>query len=529
MSEGWPNPREEDLPDRRLGDRRKSHRRSADRALDQALCERIRKLESLLELGQLIGFDLQIDAIILQIAHKATEVMEADRCSIFLHDPKADELWSTVAMGLAGQVIRMPSSVGLAGHCFKTGKSLNLPDAYEDPRFNREVDARTGYRTRSVLCMPIHTRAGETLGVIQLLNKKEGVFTGDDETFLQTFGNHASVFIELAQLQRARIQALEQTQEELRRLNRAKDKALNHLAHEIKTPLAVIQGSLRLLKRRFQGGPAKGEWEGSFERLERHLGRLLEVQQQTDEILRSHEPRHDYSLHQELETLLEQLEEAAELPRELKVHCAALKAWMERHVPSGPAPLRTIPVFPLLQRAVGKVRRRASHRDLDIQIDGERDLFVRGDSEVLEEVIEGLLRNAVENTPDEGRIRLLLESTDERGLLKVRDFGIGITSENRKYIFDGLFPTQEIEQYTSGRPYDFNAGGKGLDLLRMKIQGQRLGFSLSVESRRCVHLPTDRYLCPGRISRCSPCTVQDDCFASGGSTFCVSLPMAKGG
>ena len=88
--------------------------------------------------------------------------------------------------------------------------------------------------------------------MIELLNKKGGVFTGEDETFLRTFGNHASVFIEMAQLQEARIEVLEESREELRRLNRAKDKALNHLSHELRTPLAIIQGTLRLLRRKLQ-------------------------------------------------------------------------------------------------------------------------------------------------------------------------------------------------------------------------------------------------------------------------------------
>ena len=102
--------------------------------------------------------------------------MEADRCSIFLHDPHTDELWSTIALGMAGEVIRIPSGVGLAGHCFQTGETINLEDAYTDKRFNKEVDSRTGYRTRSVLCMPIYNRAGSRLGIIQLLNKKDGDF-----------------------------------------------------------------------------------------------------------------------------------------------------------------------------------------------------------------------------------------------------------------------------------------------------------------------------------------------------------------
>ena len=142
-------------------------------------------------------------------------------------------------------------------------------------------------------------------------------------------------------------------------------------------------------------------------------------------------------------------------------------------------------------------------------------------------MLEGLLKNAVENTPDQGMIHLDLKEQEGRILLKVKDFGIGITEENQKLIFGGLFHTLETDLYTSKTPYDFGAGGKGLDLLRMKVYGQRYGFDLSVESQRCIHIPTDRDLCPGKISDCSSCKTPEDCYSSGGNTFCISFPLIK--
>jgi signal transduction protein with GAF and PtsI domain len=162
--------------ERRKDDRRKMIRRSEDRVREEAQSRHAHKLHSLLELGQLIGLDLQLSEMLLQISRKACEVMEADRCSIFLHDQNRDELWSTVAMGMEGEVIRIPSSIGLAGYCFQTGETINLKDAYTDDRFNKDVDSHTGYRTRGVLCMPMVNRAGSRSGVIQLLNKNNGDF-----------------------------------------------------------------------------------------------------------------------------------------------------------------------------------------------------------------------------------------------------------------------------------------------------------------------------------------------------------------
>ena len=508
-------------------DRRKATRRQEDKLREQAYQERARKLHSLLELGQLIGLDLQLNEMLSQIALKACEVMEADRCTVFLHDATTDELWSTVALGMGGEVIRIPSWSGLAGASFQSGEIIHLEDAYQDPRFNKEVDAHTGYHTRSMLCMPLYNRAGMKLGVIQLLNKKDGVFSEEDETFLKTFGNHASFFIEMAQLQKARIDALEQSRKELERLNRAKGKALSHLSHELRTPLAVIQGILRILKRKLRMQASFRAGEKLFETLEKHLNRLLDIQLETDKIIRSYQELEGNFLIDELDRLWERLEGVMEIPSDMKTHWIALKGWIMKDLPGSPASFESISLVPFAEQILEKVRRRASHRMIHFELKGAKDLCVLMSQRILEDILEGLLKNAIENTPDEGRIRILLEQKDRRLLLKVQDFGIGITEENQKSIFDGLFYTQETELYTSKRPYDFNAGGKGLDLLRMKVYGQRFDFDLSVESRRCIYLPTDRDLCPGKISACPPCRGPNDCFASGGSTFSVSFPIAE--
>jgi signal transduction histidine kinase len=474
-------------------DRRRAARRQEDRLREQAHQEKARKLHSLLELGQIIGLDLQLNEMLLQIAQKACEVMEADRCSVFLYDSATDELWSTVAMGMGGEVIQMSSKTGIGGHSFQTGEVINLEEAYADPRFNKEIDTHTGYLTRSLLCMPLYNRAGSRLGVIQLLNKRTGVFTEEDETFLKTFGNHASFFLEMAQLQKARFDALEQSRTELQRLNKAKSKALDHLSHELRTPIAVIQGNLRILKRKLHVKTSPIVEEKFFKTLEKHLGRLLDIQQETDKILRSHK---------ELEGVFPS--------DEFKGKSAVS--------------FEPIALVPFSQRSLEKIKERANHRNLHFQIHAQKDLSVSVAPGILEEILEGLLKNAIENTPDEGVVRILVEPKGLQVLLRVQDFGVGITPENQSYIFDGLFPTQETDLYSSKRPYDFNAGGKGLDLLQMKAYGQRYGLGLSMESQRCIHIPTNQDICPGRITACPHCQTQEDCLKSGGSIFTVSFP-----
>jgi signal transduction histidine kinase len=147
--------------------------------------------------------------------------------------------------------------------------------------------------------------------------------------------------------------------------------------------------------------------------------------------------------------------------------------------------------------------------------------------EILEDILRGLIKNAIESTPDEGSIRIILVQKDKRLLLTVQDSGIGITEDNQKRIFDGLFHTVDTELYGSKKPYDFGAGGKGLDLFLTKVYGQRYGFGLLLESQRCIFLPKDRDICPGRISACSHCRGTSDCEASGGTTFSLSFQISE--
>jgi signal transduction histidine kinase len=484
-----------------------------------------RKLRSLLQLGQLIGLDLELDEMLLQIARKAAEVMEADRFSIFLHDVAKNELFTTVALGMGRQEIRIPADSGIAGYCLKTGQTVSLDDAPADPRLNRETEAQTGYQTRTLLSMPFYSRAGRPLGVAQVLNKTGGVFTEDDRVLLRMFNNHAAVFIEMGQLQKARIEALERSRLELERLNHSKTKAMNHVSHELKTPIAVIQGNTRLLKHRFEALAPDGDWRECMDSMERHLNRLVEIQKETRQILRMAQELEASSLIGEMERFEQSAEDFSELTGELRVHWNAVKEWLGTCLSGAEQGFRSIRLYPVAERVVKNAEARAPHRDIDLEIKGDCALHISMNPRVLREVLDGLVKNAVENTPDEGRIEITLEEKERKVHIHVKDYGIGITEGNRLSLFDGLAPVQETDLYASKRPYEFGAGGKGLDLLRLKLYAERFRFSLSVESARCGYIPTDQEQCPGKISACGHCRTVDDCAASGGSTFTVAFPV----
>ncbi len=154
----------------------------------------------LLEVTNAISTELHLLPLLQKIMDTTTEILEADRSTLFMYDDKTDELWSQVVQGDNIAEIRFPSHLGIAGSVFTRGLTVNIPDAYADPRFNPDVDRQTGYRTRSILCLPVRTKAGETIGVIQVLNKRGGPFTRIDEKRLRAFAAQASIAIENAKL-----------------------------------------------------------------------------------------------------------------------------------------------------------------------------------------------------------------------------------------------------------------------------------------------------------------------------------------
>jgi len=152
--------------------------------------------------------ETSLERLLGRIMEEATRAVDADRSSLFLYDRDKDELWSKIAQGLDTTEIRFSARRGIAGEVARSGALLNIPDAYADARFNPDWDRVTGYRTCSVLAMPMRSRRGETIGVLQVLNKAGGnPFTEEDEEALGALATNASSFIENAQLHE-QIQAL---------------------------------------------------------------------------------------------------------------------------------------------------------------------------------------------------------------------------------------------------------------------------------------------------------------------------------
>ncbi len=166
--------------------------------LKQAL-RRADKLQAILEVAKAMAAAHSLDALLPLILREAARVVEADRCSLFILDRQRNELWSRVAQG-AKTEIRLPLGQGIAGAVAQSGEVINLRDAYDDPRFQRDWDIKTNYRTKSILCVPMRDTHGEVTGVIQALNASEGAFDEEDTELLIALGGQAAQAIENAML-----------------------------------------------------------------------------------------------------------------------------------------------------------------------------------------------------------------------------------------------------------------------------------------------------------------------------------------
>ncbi len=153
-----------------------------------------RRLDAVKEIGTALGSTLNLDRVLGLIIEKICLLMDAERAAVFLLDEARGELWTRIA-GIE-DVVRLGIGEGLAGWVAKTGQRLNVKDAYKDARFTGELDRRTGFRTTSLLCQPIRNPRRKIIGVVQVLNKRAGYFTLDDEALLTAIAGHAAVTIE---------------------------------------------------------------------------------------------------------------------------------------------------------------------------------------------------------------------------------------------------------------------------------------------------------------------------------------------
>ncbi|MBI4962723.1 MAG: PAS domain S-box protein [Desulfomonile tiedjei] len=254
-------------------------------------------------------------------------------------------------------------------------------------------------------------------------------------------------------------------------IERSRRRAVHHLSHELKTPLAIMKASVKNLA---DPNLSRAGNESNLQRIRRSLQRLNEIQEIVQEIVE---------------------------PREYRP--------------------RPFPVTATVHQILDDIRSKIAHRSVALISRLETVNSDSIDPDLLQKVLDTLVKNSVENTPDGGEVVVSLSQAPAGVLLQVEDSGVGIAPSDREFLFRAFHTTQDEEQYATRNPFDFDAGGKGLELMRLKILSEDGHFDISFDSRRCRHLPTDKDHCSGSLSSCRYVNGPEDCKQAGGTVFSV--------
>jgi len=361
----------------------------------------------------------------------------------------------------------------------------------------------------------------ESSGVMGLGPKIVGEeYSDDDKELLGTLVNNLAVSLKNARYSEALRKALD----EVRVLNKAKDKAISHLTHELLTPISLIKGSISLLSKKLPPLPDY-DWKATLARAQRSADRLHEIQNEVDDIMKGRDKRLRNLLTNMVNQCAAEIEVlfAEQLGEGIVVNKVREKI-NEIFATNENDPVE-INLAEFVTKKLEEIRLLSARRSFDLRASIESAPPVWMPPDPLEKVVKGLIKNAIESTPDEGKIEVTVRRRGTAVELRIQDWGIGILPEQQRYIFEGFYHTQDTMLYSSGKPFDFNAGGRGADLLRMKIFSERFDFTISMSSTRCKHLPQTKDSCPGRISECEFCKTAEDCYDSGGTTFEVLFPL----
>ena len=471
--------------------------------------QKLKRYQRLLEVGQIITSEMSFDTLFPLVIEHTNSIMDTEASSVFLFDEKTEELWSLVSTNLKRSEIRIPATQGIAGWVFQHMTHTVVNDTSCDPRFNASVDTKTGFHTKNTLCVPLVTRQKTCIGTLQVLNKREGAFTNDDVDVLTSLSNYVTVALENSRLY-----------DDLKAMNKAKDRAISHLSHELKTPLALISASITAASSKL----------GSLSGIDRHMAmaernvrRLLRLQEEIDGIMNETAAEYKTMISRLVEDAFHFVEHQRGADTAYEGALALVSDYIGSIYRTHRESVERISPRGLLHTICQDAKSAMAAREVEIVEDLTDGGEIVANPDAVTKVLEGILRNAIENTPDEGRVEVTTRLDDVHLLIKVRDYGTGITPENQKLIFSGFFHTQDTDHYSTKTPYAFNAGGSGADLLRAKVFSERYGFSIGFESTRCAFIPEDTDDCPGRVSRCPFIRDISGCRASG-TTFRLTIP-----
>jgi signal transduction histidine kinase len=489
-----------------------------------------RNNEAMMRISMELPEYLELPEVLDYVSGVIKELMVTEGGLVILLDEQRQELflrgaaYDDTATQQRAKEVRFSMDELVAGKVIRTGKPVILNDIVENSKIHIERDRKLGYQTRNLLLVPLRSQE-RIIGTLCAVNKKEGGFDQSDVELLSMLAGTVVLSIENARFSTE----LKKAYMEVSSLNQAKDKVINHLSHELKTPIAVLRTSLVILEKRLKNLPRES-WQPTIDRARKNLDRLLEMQYQIDDIMQDKTDKARMILSQLLDQCADELEALiAEQVGEGQIVKRIKKRIEDTYSTGGSGELiaEKIQLDIFVFKRLEFLKSSFAHRQVGIITRFSATAPISIPPDVLQKVFDGLIKNAIENTPDEGKVEVVVKRQGEGTLLEVRDFGVGITKENKTRIFEGFFTTQETMNYSSKRPFDFNAGGKGVDLLRMKIFSERYDFKIGLKSYRCPFLPKDGDPCPGTISECPHCKDGSGCHQSVATIFSIYFPPAR--
>jgi len=484
--------------------------------INQALFRVARVLPHYRRLEDLLAFITREIRVLLEVESASVILLDEDRQEFFFFAVTHDD----TETGKKFQEIRFPIDKGVAGQVYRTGQPLIVHDTSRSPYYFRRVDEEAGFHTRNMLDVPIQLQ-DRMIGVLCAVNKKHGSFDQDDVELLDAMASTVALPIENTRIN----MELQRSYEEVQSLNRAKDQVIHRLSHELKTPLSVLSASLELLEKIWRDSPNPSP-ERILQRSRRNLQRLLDMQYEIEDILRQRDYRSHALLSVLLDACIDEIESLAEMEG-----CAAASGRIRDRIDALFGPREAVAEALRLDRftdeLLARLRPGFAHRRLDVRTHFEPTVNILIPPEVLTKIIEGLFRNAVENTPDGSRVSVEVRQSSEGPQLTIRDRGTGISTENQRLIFENYFTATDAMQYSTRRRYDFKAGGRGFDLLRIKIFSERYHFQIELQSEPCEMRTADTGGCRGEVQACPEGRGREECRQAGGTTVTVTFPPAE--
>lgn len=353
-------------------------------------------------LGQGIAKEHDLGGFLETLSETARQLINADRCSIFVYDPATHTFWSQVAHGLEER-LHVPFEKGVLGACATAKETVIVNDAYSDSRFFDEIDRFTGYKTRSILAVPLLGQQRQIIGILQALNKRDGLFGEEDAQMLMLLGSYAGAMLENALLHAELQNRFLHKSEELRQRNRELEAANNHIEallgeqdrliktaiHEINTPVSIINTHLEVLSEEIPDS--------------KYLRRIHSA----TKVLSSVYDDFRYLLNKN----------------------------------KSPYPKESVDLSEFVLGRVVYFDDIATARGQRLSAQIEPDLRIRFSPTELQRVVDNTLSNAIKYAPEESAVRVTLGLENGRACLKVYDEGPGI--RNKARIFDRYYREQE--------------------------------------------------------------------------------------